>query len=150
MSDLLIVYHSQSGANQQLARAAYDASRTTDYSVTVRRASDAEVGDVLQSKALLLCFAETNASIAGGMKEFLDRIYYPVCDSEIVLPLAVAISVGSDGSNALRLFKRIATGMRCKWVAEPLIINGEPDLQACEQVGELALAMLEGVALGIF
>ena len=45
--------------------------------VRLQRAWDAGVEDLLDCDALLLGAAENSGSLAGSMKDFLDRTYYP-------------------------------------------------------------------------
>ena len=56
------------------------------------------------------------------MKEFFDRCYYPVLEKIEGRPYSQMICAGSDGENAVRQIRRIATGWRLKEVQEPLII----------------------------
>jgi NAD(P)H-dependent FMN reductase len=65
---------------------------------------------------------ENLAAIAGLMKDFFDRCYYPVLDRINGRPYAALICAGSDGSNAARQIARIATGWRLRDVAPPLIV----------------------------
>ena len=101
-------------------------------------------------------------AMAGLMKDFFDRCYYPVLDRIQGRPYAVMVCAGSDGSNATRQIARIATGWRLKQVAEPLIvcthaqtpeaiqakkIISDADLQTCRSLGE---SLASGLTLGVF
>lgn len=125
-------------------------------------AAAAQPEDLLQADGYLFVAPENLAAIAGTMKEFFDRNYYPVLDRINGRPYAVLVCAGSDGTNAVRQIERICTGWRLKAVAEPIIVCTqaqtperilapkviEPDdLQRCAEVGQ---ALAAGVALGIF
>lgn len=151
MTDITVVYHSQSGANEALAQAAYDGACLADGAVVkVLRAVDTDSSVLLDSKAVVLCFAEMNGAIAGGMKALLDRIFYPLIDQQKVLPALVCMSVGNDGTGALTQFNRIATGMALSVVAEPQIVKGMPDSNALSETRDLAHGLAEGVLMGIY
>ncbi len=163
MKTLLIVYHSLTGGTQQMAEAAEQAARKEE-GVTVRllRALDAGPQDLLAADGYLFATPENLAAIAGMMKDFFDRCYYPVLDRLNGRPYAVMICAGSDGTNALRQVERIATGWRLKSVAPGLIVCthaqtperilapktiGEEDLAKCAELGE---GLAAGLGAGVF
>jgi multimeric flavodoxin WrbA len=163
MKTLLIVYHSMTGAAEQLAQAAAEGARSEpDLCTRLLRAPQAGADDVLAGDAYLFVAPENLASLAGLMKDFFDRIYYPVLDRINGRPYAALIAAGTDGAGAARQIERIATGLRLRAVAAPLIVrNGaqtpaailaaktvpQPEL---ERARELGAALATGVASGIF
>jgi multimeric flavodoxin WrbA len=163
MKQLLVVYHSMTGAAEQLARAAAEGA-ATEPDVTVRRlrAPEASSGDVLDADGLLFVTPENLASMAGLMKDFFDRIYYDALDRVNGRPYAAIIAAGTDGASAARQIQRIATGLRLKEVAPPTIVrNGAQTPEAIRAPksvppGDLALArelgagLAAGLAAGIF
>ena len=99
--------------------------------------------------------------MAGLMKDFVDRTYYPALDRINGRPYATLICAGSDGHNAARQVARIATGWRLRAIADPLIvcthaqtpeailalkIIGPNDLKCCEELGA---ALAAGMAIGM-
>lgn len=151
MASLLISYHSQSGASAELARAACrGARRETDAAVSLLRAWDAGIAELQAADGLLLVAAENSGGLSGGMKDFLDRVFYPAIERSLVLPYALVISAGNDGRGAVRQAARILSGIPFPPVAEPLILRGEvrlPQVQAAEELGQ---AMAAGLAMGIY
>ena len=151
MKSLLIVYHSQSGASAQLARAAWRGARLeTDIAVTALRAWDAGVLQLSHADGVLLVAAENSGALSGAMKDFLDRTFYPGIDKGLVLPYALLVSAGNDGRGAVRQAQRILSGYPMVPAAEPLILRGEvtPEhLQASEELGQ---AFATGLARGIY
>lgn len=86
-------------------------------------AEHASSADVLAADALLFAAPENLASMSGAMKEFFDRTYYDLIDRCNGKSYASIICAGSDGQGAQRQLDRIATGLRLRRVAPPLIIN---------------------------
>jgi multimeric flavodoxin WrbA len=101
-------------------------------------------------------------SMAGPMKDFLDRIYYPCLERVNGKPWVLLVCAGSDGAGTIRQAERIATGLRLRRVAEPVLVIthaqtpeailapktiGKADLARCAQAGGLVAA---GVSAGIF
>lgn len=151
MKTLLIAYHSQSGACARLARAAWRGASTESAArVVVRRAWDAGVADLQQADGVLLVTAENSGALSGGMKDFLDRTFYPAIARGLVLPCALLVSAGNDGRNAVRQAQRILSGYPFPAAAEPVILRGEvgeAHLQASEELGA---ALAAGLVMGIF
>jgi len=163
MKTLLIVFHSLTGGTRQMAWAAAEgASAEPEVQIRLLEARDAGPADVLAADAYLFATPENLASMAGQMKDFFDRTYYPALDRINGRPYATLICAGSDGQNAARQIARIATGWRLRPVADPLIVRtqaqtpeailapktiGSADLQACRDIGE---ALANGIAAGIF
>jgi flavorubredoxin len=151
MKTLLIVFHSQSGASAQLARALWQgARRERQVAVRVLRAWDCDTQALQQADALVLVAAENSGALAGGMKDFLDRIFYPAIALGRVLPYCAVISAGNDGRNALRQMQRILSGIPFTEATEALICRGEVAPRHLADCRELGQALAAGLEMGIF
>src|SRR3954452_23799199 len=124
MKSLLIVWHSRTGGARQMAEGARSGAATeTDVCVRLVAAAEAGSEDVLAADGYLFVTPENLAALAGLMKDFFDRTYYPALDRINGRPYAALICAGSDGENAARQIARIATGWRLRAVAEPVIVR---------------------------
>jgi multimeric flavodoxin WrbA len=163
MKTLLIVYHSLTGGTRQMAEAAASAaSLEPETTVRLLFAADAEPPDILTADGYIFATPENLAAMAGRMKDFFDRTYYPVLDHINGRPYAAMICAGSDGENAARQIARIATGWRLRAVADPLIICTKAQTpeailapktiapEALERCRDLGGAISSGLAAGIF
>ncbi|MFU8765558.1 MAG: flavodoxin [Haliea sp.] len=151
MRSVLIVYHSQSGASAQLARACFTAAASVEeMQVRVLRAWDAGSADLLAADGLVLVGAENSGSLSGGIKDFLDRTFYPVGEAGRVLPYALLLSAGNDGRGAREQARRILSGYPLSEAMEPLICRGEVSAEHRLQAAELGAAFATGVEMGIF
>jgi len=121
MAELLIVYHSKTGGSRQMAEAAADAARA-EISTTLKTADEAGPDDLLRADGYIFCAPENLAAIAGVMKDFFDRCYYPVLGRIEGRPYAQMVCAGSDGENAQKQIARIAQGWRLKPVQDPFIV----------------------------
>ena len=160
---LLVVYHTMTGGTAQMAQAAAEgASQEPDVRVRLLRAPEAQPDDVLGSDGYVFATPENLAAMAGLMKDFFDRCYYPALDRINGRPYATLICAGSDGENAARQIDRIATGWRLRQVAPALIVCthaqtpeaiarpkliGADDLAQCREIGA---ALAAGLALGVY
>lgn len=151
MPSVLIVYHSQSGASAQLAQAcSVAAARVAEVEVRVLRAWDAGSADLLAADGLVLVGAENSGSLSGGIKDFLDRTFYPVGEAGRVLPYALLLSAGNDGRGAREQARRILSGYPLTPAMEPLICRGEVTAEHRLQAAEMGEAFATGVEMGIF
>ena len=163
MKSLLIVFHSLTGGTRQMAEAARcGAAAEASAAVRMVAAADGGAADLLGADGYLFATPENLAAMAGRMKDFFDRTYYPVLDHINGRPYASLICAGSDGANAARQIARIATGWRLREVAAPLIVCTraqtpeailaaktieQADLGRCRDLGA---ALAAGLAAGIF
>lgn len=151
MQQLLIVYHSQSGTCAELARAACEgAGREEGVNTLVRRSWDAGADDLCASGAVLLVAAENSATLCGGMKDFLDRTFYPAIAAGLVIPYGLLLSAGNDGRGALAQVQRIFRGIPFPEAVEPAILRGEISPAHREQALEMGEAFAAGLAMGVF
>ncbi len=154
---LLVVWHSRTGASEEMAYAA-----ASSEAAILMRAEDVEPADLLKAGGYIFVCPENLASMSGAMKEMFDRNYYPVLGEIEGRPYATIIAAGSDGEGAQRQLDRIATGWRLKRVTDPLIVNFSAQapaeilaqktvpnkaLKACREMG---LGLAEGLKLGVF
>lgn len=163
MKRLLIVYHSHTGGTAQMVAAAETGGRRAErVQVVVQRAEQTGPGDLLDADGYLFAAPENLAAIAGRMKDFFDRCYYPVLGRIEGRPYACMVCAGSDGSNAVRQIERIATGWRLRRPLPSLIVCThaqtpeailapkaipEDDLHRCAELGE---TLASGLAMGIW
>jgi len=160
---LLIVWQSMTGGSAQMAQAAAEGARTeTEVKVRLLAATQAGAEDLLAADGYLFVTPENLATMAGLMKDFFDRCYYPALGRIEGRPYAAMVCAGSDGSGAARQLERICTGWRLKAVAPALIVNTHaqtpeailapktiaPDeLARCRDLGQ---ALAGGLALGVY
>jgi len=141
-----------------LADAALAGARTIDDVATTRkRAADAGVDDMLGADALLIATSENFGGMAGMVKDFLERVYYP-CEGRMEgRPYTVLVCAGTDGAGAMLQVDRVATGLRLHKVhpgfiyksgltAQPHIVPGEV-LARCAEIGATLAA---GLSAGIY
>jgi len=165
MKNLLIVYYSLTGGSRALADAALEAARANadvQLDVAMLNARAAQADDMLSADGYVFAFPENLAAIAGEMKAFFDRCYYPCLGKIEGRPYALLVCAGSDGENAVRQAERIATGWRLKKVMDSQIIcthaQSEEEILAPKKLAEVDLerareagaALSAGLALGIF
>jgi len=170
MKRLLIVWHSMTGGAAQMAsaiaagarEAACEDQNESSVAVLLQPARHTNADDVLGADGYVFVTPENLASMSGVMKDFFDRIYYATLERINGRPYALLICAGTDGTGAVRQIQRIATGLRLKEVAPPIIVVtgaqapeailapkriSAADLKQCRETGAAFAAAL---ASGIF
>ena len=171
MQKILVVHHSASGGTRALVEAFSDGAASTGTVIlTTRSASIAAATDVMNCDALIIATPENFGYMAGGIKDFFDRVFYSCMADTTSLgggtqsllagrPYTVLVCAGNDGTGAMQSVDRIVTGWRMR-KAHPGIIARrlggeagsskgalrEEDLAACRELGQL---FAEGLAIGV-
>ncbi len=144
--NLLIVSHAPSKNTQRLAQELHHAASSAtspNQPLLVKHipALDANASDVIAADAIILMTPENLGYMSGGMKDFFDRTYYPCLEEKQGLPVCALIRAGSDGTGTKRALETITTGLRWRWVQEPIICRGQWDTDFIRQAEELGTAM---------
>jgi multimeric flavodoxin WrbA len=153
MSDILIIFHSQTGNTEKLAESVSRGVEAAENARAVfKRAADATVQDLKNCKAVIICSPEYFGYMAGAVKDFFDRTYDELKDDPRIWkkPYCVVISAGNDGTFALNHIERICKGYRFKKVQDPIICKGQITEEMLARCRELGSTVAEGVNAGIF
>ncbi len=148
---LLIVYHSQSGATEQLASAVEQgAVKVRSVQVVRRRAASVTAEQMRECRVLVVCSPEYFGYMAGAIKDLFDRTYEAVREHTTGKAYTAVICAGNDGSGALTSIERIITGYRMKKVQEPVVHRGPVTSQTLDRCRELGETLAAGIELGIY
>ncbi|MFT3928292.1 MAG: hypothetical protein QM778_37535 [Myxococcales bacterium] len=148
---ILIVYASQSGGTRQMVEALERGVRS-DPAAELRtlHGTQATLEDLLWCDALAVATPENFGYMAGAVKDFFDRTFYPAEGRVTRLPYALLVKASNDGTFASAAVQRIAKGYGFELVADPILAVGDllpEQLTQCEELGQLLCAGLE---LGVF
>ena len=153
MCNILVVYHSQSGHTQQMAEAvAQGAGSIQGITVTLKRASEADIDDLIKCDGLAIGTPEYFGYMAGMVKDFFDRTYEAARGRKEVFkkPYVVFVSAGNDGTGALTHIERICIGYQFKKVYDPVVARGEIDRDILIRCDELGKTIAAGCKEGIY
>jgi len=168
---LLLVWWSNTGGTRALVEEAVDAGReacaaladaSSDLELCAVRCDRVAPAALLRADAFVFATPECLGSVAGPMKSFFDRCYYPVLDALAGRAYATLVCAGTDGHGAIRQVDRIATGWRLRRVAEPcLVLTGaqtpeqiaapkHPDAQALARARRFGATLAAGTLAGVW
>ncbi len=153
MADVLIIFHSQTGNTEKLAKAvARGVDAAANARAHLKRAAAAVAQDLRDCGAVVICSPEYFGYMAGAVKDFFDRTYEELKDDPAVhkKPFSVVISAGNDGSFALSHIERICKGYRLRQVQKPIVCKGAVTDEALARCFDLGVTIAEGLNAGIF
>jgi multimeric flavodoxin WrbA len=141
MPEILIMFHSQTGNTEKLAKAvARGIDETAKATAVLKRAADTAAQDLRTCRAVVICSPEYFGYMAGAIKDFFDRTYEELKDDATI----------NDGSFALGHIERICRGYRLRKVQEPILCKGEVTEEVPARCFELGVTIAEGVNAGMF
>lgn len=153
MPRLLLIAHCPSDNTARLRDAVIEGASDPAIDrieVVVKAPLDAGPEDVLAADALILGSTENFGYMAGRLKDFFERIYYPCLEQTQGKPYALYVRAGNDGRGTIASVEKIITGLRWKAVAPPLRLAGEFDEGFIEQCRELGMTLAAGLEAGVF
>lgn len=126
MKKILIVYYSLSGNTKAAAEAVAEGIRDGGAEPIVKMALKANVEDFFNCDGLVVGSPDYFSYMAGGLKDFFDRTYYPTKGKVNDKPYVAFITCGGGGE-AIKSVEEMCRKFTLKKAAEPLIIQGKPD-----------------------
>lgn len=154
MLTILVVYHSQTGNTEKMAKAvAQGAASIGNTEVILKRAADTSLEDLLACDGIAIGTPENFGYMSGAVKDFFDRTFYPAEGKVFRKPYVVFISAGNDGTGALNSIERIALGYQFKKVYDPVIARnsqGGVTDEVLDRCRELGQTIASGIEAGIY
>ena len=143
MGKVLVVFHSQSGntraAAEAIAQGARDVAGTE---AVLKEAMTATKEDLLSCDAVAVGTPDYFSYMAGGLKDFFDRTYYPTEGSVTDKPCGIFVTHGGGGK-AVDSVQSICRTFKFKIVGEPVIVKNAPDTEARARLVELGKLLAE-------
>ncbi len=152
MKHLLVVYHSKTGKNGEMAAAVKRGIEHPDIDVELRflRASEAGPDDLLWADGVMFGTPENFGYMSGALKDFFDRTFYEVEGQVDGKPYCMFVGAGNDGTGALTAIRRICNGYNFREIQDPVLVVGDLQDGQLSQCEELGMAMAAGLEAGVF
>jgi len=150
---VLFVSHCPSDNTEELRQAALEGIKSLDLEgieIVSKSPLAANADDVRACDGIIIGTTENFGYMAGLIKDFFERIYYPCLESKQGLPFALYIRAGEDGRGTRASIEKITTGLRWKPIAESLILRGPYRPEFKKDTAELAMTMVAGLDSNVF
>ena len=143
MGKVLVVYHSQGGNTKKAAEAVAQGARAVaGTEVVVREGLKATKEDLLSSDAVALGTPDYFSYMAGGLKDFFDRTFYPTQGEVTGKPCGLFVTHGGGGK-AVESLRSVSTTFKFKPVTDPVLVKNAPDKKAEAELKNLGKLLAE-------
>lgn len=136
---ILVVYHSQSGNTETMAKAVAKGARKVEGTdVVLKKAFDTSIDEFIEFDGYAFGSPDYFSYMAGGLKDIFDRTLYPSRGKIDDRPYVAFVSHGGGGTPALQSIHRCCRSMKLRQVGE-LLWRDRPDFEGerqCEGLGE--------------
>jgi flavorubredoxin len=142
MAIVLVVYCSMTGNTKSAADAVADGARSAGAEVVVRDGLHAQPGDLLACDAVALGSYDAFSYMGGGLKDFLDRAFYPTQGQVTDKPYGAFLTHGGGGK-AIASIESVAASFKLKKAADAVLVKGAPAGQAIADLKALGAKLVE-------
>lgn len=145
MKKVLIIYHSQSGNTEAMAKAVSEGANAAGAAVVLKRAADANAEDILACDIVAIGTPNYFGYMAGLVKDCFDRVWAAIRDKVGNKPYVTFGSSGGGGAQALDSVDRICGGLKMIKAFEDILATRKPTEEDLAEYRELGkkLARLE-------
>jgi len=109
----------------------------------VKEGLEATIDDLLECDGVALGSPDYFSDMAGGMKDFFDRTYYPAQGKVTGKPCVIFGSAGGPPSVVIESLRKMAEGFKLQEAAEPVGASGTPTEAVLEEWRELGRNLAE-------
>lgn len=141
MAKILIIYHSQSGNTEKMAKAIKEGAASSGATVTLKKALDANADDLLNCDSVIFGTANYFNYMAGAVKDFFDRTFFTLRGKVDGKPYATFGSYGGGKDAAINTLDKMCDGLGLQKSAESVGAQREPSSEALEQCKALGAKM---------
>jgi flavorubredoxin len=139
MKKILIIYHSQTGNTETMAKAIAEGGKGAGATVTLKKAPDAGVDDLRNCDVVVIGTPNYFSYMAGMVKDFFDRVWATVRGQMGNKPYVLFGSYGGGGMPAIESVEKICEGLGMKRMYESIGVQREPtaeNLKTCKELGK--------------
>ncbi len=137
MAKILVIYHSLSGNTEAAARAVAKGARAVKGTqVVVKQALKATAANLLACDGIAIGTPDYFSYMAGGVKDFFDRTFYPTEGKVTNKPCAVFVTHGGGG-RASESVESICKTFKLQPVGKTVLVTNRPDKEKTAELQQL-------------
>jgi len=127
--NVLIVYYSLGGNTKEAASIVKQAVTDAGHKAVMKTGLEAGLDDLVGCDGIVIGTPDYFSYMAGGLKDFFDRTYYPSRDKVEGKPYFAFVTHGGGGK-AVDSVEKVAGSFKFKKAAECVSIQNRPDEKA--------------------
>jgi flavodoxin len=139
MAKVLIIYHSQSGNTEAMAKAVAEGAKSAGATVVLKKATDANADDMLACDIVAIGTPNFFGYMSGLVKDYFDRAWIVIRDKVADKPYATFGSKGGGGAQSLESVEGICNGMKMRKVLDSIMATRQPSeaiISQCQEFGK--------------
>lgn len=147
MKKILIVYHTQSGNTEAMAKAIFESAKAAGATAVLKKTVDANADDIMNCDLLVIGSPNYFGYMAGMVKDMFDRVWATIREKVGNKPYVVFGSKGGGGALAVESVEKICDGLKMIRAFEAVLATRVPTeevLAECRELGK-KIARLEKV-----
>lgn len=149
MASILVVYHSLGGNTKKMAEAVAAGARSVaGTEVSVKTGLEATADDLVACDGVALGSPDYFSYVAGGLKDFFDRAYYPSQGKVTGKPAVAFASAGGPPTVVLKVLEQAIGWFKLKKAADSVGASGSPSPEALSECKELGRKLAEAAKAG--
>ena len=126
MAKVLIVYHSMSGNTRAAAEAVAEGVKgVAGAEALVMEAAQAGIRELLDCATLAVGTPDYFSYMAGGLKDFFDRTFYPTQGKITDKPVGIFVTHGGGGK-AVESVKSLCRSFKLRLACAPVLVKDSP------------------------
>ena len=142
---VLIVYHSMSGNTEAAAQAVAEGVRSVEgVEPIIKNASEAGSDDLTSCDAICLGTPDYFSYMAGMLKDFFDRTFYPTQGQVDDKVCGIFVTHGGGGK-ASDSVEKICRSFRLKQISGTVLVRGKPDKDAMAKLNQLGADLAKAI-----
>ncbi|MCM8785722.1 MAG: NAD(P)H-dependent oxidoreductase [Candidatus Omnitrophica bacterium] len=135
MKRVLIVYYTLGGNTEKAAEFIKKGIESEGVEVVMKKGIDTTLEDLLDCDGIVIGSPDYFSYMAGGLKDFFDRTYYPSRGKVEGKPYFAFLTHGGGGK-AIESIEKISASFKFKKVMNPVLIKNAPSKQDGERLFE--------------
>jgi flavorubredoxin len=147
MPKVLVVYCTMSGNTKAAAEAVAAGAAEAGAEVVLKVGLEAGPEDLADCDAVALGSYDAFSYMGGGLKDFLDRAFYPTQGEVTDKPYAAFVTHGGGG-RAISSLESVAKSFKLRQAAEAVLVQGLPGPADVAKLKELGAKLAAAVSSG--
>lgn len=141
---VLVVYHSLGGNTEAAELVASGVESVPGVTAVLKKAGEAAAADLRSSEGYCFGTPDYFGYMAGMLKDFFDRTFYPTQGELESRPCGIFVTHGGGG-RARTSLEQICRSFRLRSVGDSVLVRGRPSGKAEEELRALGAAVAKAI-----
>ena len=141
---VLIVYYSLSGNTEAAAKLVAEGAKEAGGIPVLKKGLETTTDDLLGADVLAVGTPDYFGYMAGGVKDFFDRCFYPTQGKATNKPYGTFVTHGGGGA-ARKSLEDMGRTFKFRHIADTILVKNKPDDKAALELKKLGRALVQSV-----